>query len=210
MKRISKRVLFWLGAHAIVGSLSLINFCWTHRVWSVTEWRVYQAMSLECHPAWRDFHFGRVRAGDSVEEVIALTRPVRVERDSRWIVLKYHRDGLCFTGLTAMAYDGQMVGAYAWSCTWTRQFFDTMSEQQRAEFSGKHHDQPARIENAIFVRRRIFFRTAIVELGCYPRHVHFRLATPEHSSRIIDLRRTWRKFRTFQLTAIDSECGNYP
>jgi hypothetical protein len=116
------------------------------------EWWVYQAMNWECHPVWRDFHYGRIRAGDPVEEVIAQSEPVRVERNGRWVVLKYHGGGLCFTGLTAVAYDGQMVGAYAWSCTWTRQFFDIMFEEQRAEFFEGHYDQPARLGNAIFVR----------------------------------------------------------
>jgi hypothetical protein len=109
-------------------------------------------MEQECHPAWRDFHFGRVRAGDPVEEVIARTEPVQVERIGRWVVLRYNRGGLSFTGLTAVAYDGQMVGAYAWSCTWVRQFFDIMSPEQRTEFFRDYYDQPARVGDAIVVQ----------------------------------------------------------
>src|SRR4051812_33201664 len=152
MKRVWKRWWFWLAACAVVSGLVLLAFCWTHRVWSVNEWRVYQAMDRECHPVWREFHYGRIQAGNSVEEVIARTEPARVERTGHWVVLKYHDNGLCFTGLTAVAYDGQMVGAYAWSCTWVRQFFDSMLEEQRTEFFGRHYDQPARMGNAIIVQ----------------------------------------------------------
>jgi hypothetical protein len=152
MKRIWKRWWFWATAPVAVGGLVLLVFCWTHRVWTVNEWRVYQAMDCECHPVWRDFHYGRIRGGDPVEEVIARSEPVRVERTDRWVVLKYHGGGLCFTGLTAVAYDGRIVGAYAWSCTWLRQFFDIMSEEQRVEFFGAHYDQPTRVGNAIIVR----------------------------------------------------------
>jgi hypothetical protein len=45
-----------------------------------------------------------------------------------------------------------MVVAYAWSCAWTRQFFDIMSEEQRQEFCTKHAGQPARVGGAISVR----------------------------------------------------------
>jgi len=152
MKRVWKHWWFWLVTPLVIGGLLLVTLCWTLRVWSVNEWRVYHAMDRECHPAWRDFHYGRVQAGTPVEEVIGLTEPVHVERAGRWVVLKYHDGGLCYTGLTAAAYDGHMVGAYAWSCTWVRQFFDIMSGEQRAEFFAKYYDQPARVGNAIIVR----------------------------------------------------------
>src|SRR5205807_1872200 len=101
------------------------------------------AMDLECHPVWRDYHNGRIRAGDSVEKIIAETEPIQVDQDNRWVVLNYQGIGY-YTGITAIAYDGQMVAAYAWSCAWTRQFFDVMSEVERAEFPAKFYGQPAR------------------------------------------------------------------
>ncbi len=42
----------------------------------------------------------------------------RIERSGPWLVLrnqKYHGDELQFTGLTALAYGGGMVGFYPWS-----------------------------------------------------------------------------------------------
>lgn len=155
MKRYWKRGWLWVASSVVVGGLTLFGFCWVHRVWSVNEWLVYRAMDRECHHAWQDFHYGRVQPGDPVEDVIARTEPVRVERIGRMIVLKYESNGssgLCFTSITAVAYDGQMVGAFAWSCRWKRQFFDTMSDGQRTEFSSERYDQPARMGNAILVR----------------------------------------------------------
>lgn len=106
-------------------------------------------MNRECHPAWKDYHFGRVQAGDTVENVIAQTEPLRVERNGKWVILKYQERG--FTGLTCAAYDERMVCAYAWSCCWMRQFFDVMSKEQREEFFKLRFDQPARVGGAVLV-----------------------------------------------------------
>src|SRR5439155_511175 len=71
MKRASKRWWTWVGGVVLGAGVALLALGGWYRVWSLDGWRVYQAMASECHPAWRDFHFGRVRAGDPVEEVIA-------------------------------------------------------------------------------------------------------------------------------------------
>src|SRR5262245_34947258 len=135
MKAMLKRWWFWLTASLVFGGLLLLVYCWTHRVWSINEWRVYQAMDAECHPVWRELHFGLIRAGDPVNEVIARTKPIRVKRAGEWVVLRYQEypGGLCFTGVTVVAYEGRLIGAYAWSCTWVREFFDVMSEERRTE-----------------------------------------------------------------------------
>jgi hypothetical protein len=151
MRRFWKRSWFWAGSVAGIAALSIVAFCWSHRAWSINEWRVYEAMEHECHPAWKDFHYERIRSGDPVESVIARTEPVRVHRTGRWVILNY-QGGFYFTGLTAAAYDGRMVSAYAWSCTWERQFFDIMSQEQRAEFFERQWEQPARVGKQIVVR----------------------------------------------------------
>jgi hypothetical protein len=156
MKRVWKRRCFWLAGVAFAGGLAVVALCWWYRVWSLDGWRVYQAMSHECHPAWRDFHLGRVRAGDPVEAVIAKTEPTAVERKGRWVVLSYHKggagEGIHFTGMTAAAYDARMVCAFAHSCTWTRLFFDDLSDEQSQEFLGRPRDDPLRWGIAVVVR----------------------------------------------------------
>jgi hypothetical protein len=153
MKWVWKRWWCWLALSAVGGGLALLAFCWTHRVWSLNEWRVYQAMDAHCHPVWRELHFGRIRAGDPVDEVIAGTKPIRVKRAGGWVVLSYQEypGGLCFTGVTVAAYEGRLVCAYAWSSAWVRQFFDVMSEEQRAEFFREHYDQPVLRGGAIII-----------------------------------------------------------
>jgi hypothetical protein len=146
------RTWLWLTVPFVIAGIWLLGFCQSHRVWSLNEWQVYQAMEQECHPVWRDFHYGHIQAGDSVEEIIVRTQPLQIERTGPWVILKYHPEGMCFTGLTAAAYDGRMVGAYAWRCTWIRQFFDIMSPEQRAEFFEKYYDQLAWMKNRIVVR----------------------------------------------------------
>ena len=153
MRQLRKRWWFWLTGAVVTGCLAVVTLCLSYRVWSFDGFRVYQAMANECHPAWRDFHSGRVRAGDPVEEVIARTQPVAVERKARWMVLTYDGGGgLCFTGLTAAAYDGRMVCAYAYSCTWVRLFFDELTDEQSREFLGSPRDDPRRFGIAVVVR----------------------------------------------------------
>ncbi|HEY7426744.1 MAG TPA: hypothetical protein VH682_21085 [Gemmataceae bacterium] len=155
MKRPSKSWWFWTTVSVAVCCLGILACCWYWHVWSLKELRVYRAMAQECHPVWHELHFSRIRAGDPVEAVISSTKPVWVKRTGEWVVLKYeeeHPGALCFTGVTVVAYDGRLVGAYAWSCTWVRQFFDVMSDEQRIEFFRDHYDQPARVGNAMVVR----------------------------------------------------------
>jgi hypothetical protein len=146
MRQLAKHCWFWLTGIVVAGGLAVLAFCWSHRVWSFDGWRAYQGMEAECHPAWRDFHYGRVRAGDPVEEVIARTHPVSVTRQGRWVGLSYqdNKGGLCFGGMTATAYDGRMVCAYAYSCTWFRLFFDELSHEQYRELLGEPPGKPLR------------------------------------------------------------------
>jgi hypothetical protein len=110
-------------------------------VYSMDGLQVYGAMGRECHPVWEDYNFRRIRAGDDVEVVIARTNPITLERKGRWLVLGYQTSGY-FTGITAVAYDGKMVFACAWSCSWTRLFFDELTEEQSLEFLGRSKKDP--------------------------------------------------------------------
>jgi len=114
-----------------------------YHVYSWNGCQVYRAMQKECHPVWEDYNFGGVRAGDDVEQVIARTNPVIVERKGRWVELKYQSSGH-FTGVSAAAYDGKMVYAVAWSCTWVRVFFDELTNEQSLEYLGHTRIDPRR------------------------------------------------------------------
>ena len=135
---------------AVIGIplLVAVAACWWHNTWGVDAVRVYVAMGRECHPVWRDYHFGRVAAGEDVEAVIARTTPSKVVRKGRYTFLSY-RDAdepgaIHFTGISATAHDGKMVCAAAWSCTWTRVFFDEMTDEQSAELGMKPRSDPER------------------------------------------------------------------
>lgn len=96
------------------------------RVWGWRDLRAYQGMSRECHPVWRDLNSGHIAAGQDVEEAIATTRPVSVERYGPFVRLNY-QEGMSFTGVTVTAKNGRLVEAAAWSCTWERVFFQQLS-----------------------------------------------------------------------------------
>lgn len=148
MRSIGRRWWSQLGAFLAVAVALFLACCWSYRIWSWKQFQVYQAMAHECDPVWRDLHYGRVQAGDPVEEVITHTHPSRIKRSGQWVVLEYQKEGLVFTGVRVVARDGRLVGAYAWSCTWRRQFFDTMSEEERAEFFHTLFEQAARVKGA--------------------------------------------------------------
>src|SRR5262245_27403356 len=138
MKHVFGSWWFKLGGLITAGLIGLLACCMSYRVWSLGEVTVYQAMAQECHPGGRGRHFGRIRGGDPVEEVIARTQPPQVKRAGDWSWLYYKKrvpGQLCFTGLTVGAYEGRLVCAFAWSDTWLYQFFDVMTEEQRAEFA---------------------------------------------------------------------------
>jgi hypothetical protein len=83
-------------------------------------------MSQECHPVWRELHWGRIYAGQNVEEVIAATKPVSTERYGEFVQLNY-QDGLCFSGVVITAKNGRVASATASSCTWSRDFFNQLT-----------------------------------------------------------------------------------
>ena len=129
MRRAWRRWLIGLTVLAALAGNAVVVFCWRHNVWSLDAWTAYQGMDHERHPDWREYHFGRVKAGDPVDDVLARTRPDEVERRGRWTFLKYR-------GMGAAAYDGRMVWAMAMSCCWTRIFFDELTDAQCRERLG--------------------------------------------------------------------------
>lgn len=91
-------------------------------------------MRRECHPVWEDLHWGRVHSGQDVDEVIAATKPVRVERYGEFVRLSYH-EAISYTGVTIIAKNGRLAIATSWSCTWHRVFFDESTPEDRRALS---------------------------------------------------------------------------
>jgi hypothetical protein len=125
--------------------VGLISCAWYFRIWSWRDLQVYQMMSQECHPVWRDLYWGRIHSGQNVEDVIEATQPVRVERYGEFVRLNY-QESLSFTGVTIMAKNGRLASASAWSCTWNRVFFDELTQEDWKAYSDAYeaHWQPIR------------------------------------------------------------------
>jgi hypothetical protein len=147
MRRLITRRWSWLDAILVGLIVSLLGFGWWHNVWSRDEWFVYQCMSDECHPVWQELQFGRIAAGNDVDEVIARTNPSIVERDGNTVRLTYylnfasHSDTVHLTGILIEARRGKLVAAYAWSCNWARQFFDEVGMEDNF-FAFSHRRLP--------------------------------------------------------------------
>jgi hypothetical protein len=121
----------WVKAGAgilLLALFALLATTWHFRVWSWGDFQIYQSMSRECHPVWKDLHWGRIYPGQDIEEVIASTKPVRVGRYGQFVCLDYQEGGLCFTGVTIMGKNGRAASASAWSCTWNRSFFAELTQ----------------------------------------------------------------------------------
>jgi hypothetical protein len=131
---------------AIVTALmiGILVCCWQYKIWSIDDGLAYYGMNRECHPVWRELYWGRIREGQAIEEVIALTNPTTVYRFDDYVDLFYEKhptsDGLPFVGLTIIAHEGCLVVAQAHGCTWRHKFFgnwsdndwDTYTKQYRA------------------------------------------------------------------------------
>ena len=128
----------------VIAALILAFVGRQYHVYSWRGWQVYRAMGRECHPVWPEYNFRRIRAGDNLDDVIAKTNPVTMERDGRWVTLGFQTNGH-FTGISATAFDGKMVFACAWSCSWVRLFFDELSEEQSLEYLGRSKSDPRRL-----------------------------------------------------------------
>src|SRR4051812_44134162 len=63
----------------VFGSALLLASLHFH-IYSMRGWQMYGAMGRECHPVWEDFNFRRICAGDDVDDVIARTNPITLER----------------------------------------------------------------------------------------------------------------------------------
>jgi hypothetical protein len=102
---------------------------WHFHIWSWRDYEIYHAMSVECHPVWRDLHWGRVTLGQDVEEAIGATKPLRVERYGKFVSLGYEGGrGLPFTRVGIIAKDGKLAYGFAGSCAWNRTFFSQMTK----------------------------------------------------------------------------------
>jgi hypothetical protein len=130
MRSLWGRHWFRLGvAEAVLLAAVLLGSATYFGIWSWRDWQVYGAMSRECHPVWRDLYWGRIQPGQPVDAVIAQTKPLRVFQFANFTELSY-QEGLCFTGVTIFARDGKLVAASAWSCTWERPFFGSLSQDE--------------------------------------------------------------------------------
>jgi hypothetical protein len=124
----------------VVAGVALITFpygAWHFGNRMYRDRQIYAAMSRECHPIWQELYSGRIHAGQSVDEVIALTRPIRVDMFENYAVLNYQHSGdggLCFSGVTIVARDRNLISGEAWSCTWNRPFFKQWSPGEEGAF----------------------------------------------------------------------------
>lgn len=125
----TKRVaLVTLGVLTLSGGLTL------HRNWRdvdryLARQRRYLHFSNGPDGLYKDLYGGRIKAGDSVDELIATHPPKDVIRTDRYTVVLY---GGCFEGVTVVAKDGRLASAAIGSCTFGDVFFNTLTPDEEA------------------------------------------------------------------------------
>jgi hypothetical protein len=117
---------------AVSAVVLLLGACWFFGVWRPRDITGYLIMSRECHPVWKDLALRRMRAGHSLENLIARTAPARVERFGRYAMVNY-QSGLALTGVTVVARDGRLVSGEAWSCTFHHTFFNSLGDVEAVQ-----------------------------------------------------------------------------
>jgi hypothetical protein len=136
-------------ARAIVASLVvLLLYGLAHTwhacilMWRATRGTAYEPTALRwmlrCHgsPIERDLAAGRIRPGDSVEELVARRPPERMETYGPYQVLCYFPPLSFGGGPVVWAKDGRVAGALSSDCTWHLEFFDTLTEAEHKEAYG--------------------------------------------------------------------------
>lgn len=129
----------------IAFTVAMVIACNYFRIRSTRDLAAYVGMSHECHPVWKELAFHRVRLGQPVEDVIAHTKPISIDRHGRFIELGY-QEGFSFTGLQIIAMDGKLVRACAGSCTWDYTFFDAMNETDWTTYSSSREHNLRTVE----------------------------------------------------------------
>ncbi|MBI1367498.1 MAG: hypothetical protein GC162_02470 [Planctomycetes bacterium] len=140
MPFLKKRWVRWFATAAGLICIAGLVAAWHLRIWSWHDYRVYRAMGRECPAVWRDLHAGRIVAGQSLDEVIAATHPIRIDRFGPFAQLEY-QPRTNFTGVAITAMNDRIVSAAAYSCTWQWTFFDTLTADDHARL-----DTDARVD----------------------------------------------------------------
>lgn len=121
-------------------------------------------MARDCHPVWKEFAWRRFGKGDSVEEFLRRFPPSQREDSGRQGTYHYHKDGgkgMRFTGVTVSSWDGHLIRAQAWSCTWQFTFFETgdaelVAKEKEKAVAQAHQDSqagPMRLRPAVGMER---------------------------------------------------------
>jgi hypothetical protein len=109
--------------------------------WGKTAYRNYQIAQQLRYPVALDLWCGRIAGGDTIERVIARSRPHRVTKLGPFVQLFYYPGGppragsISLAGTCVVAKDGKLVAAGSWACTFQHTHFDVTSGSDQAEFA---------------------------------------------------------------------------
>jgi hypothetical protein len=123
-----------------LGVAALIAACFHWRVWSYGDLSLYLRLKYHSRVAqalWR----GDVRPGDRLEQVIAMSRPNRVDALGPFLEIDYYPTGdprpdcINLEGTALIAKEGRLIAAGSYGCTFQRQYFDIFTPDERALYA---------------------------------------------------------------------------
>ncbi len=140
MKRqVSDRWLFLYVCGVVVIGVGILLARWHSQIWNQQDEFQYDAICNH-YRIGKDLWFGRIAAGQDVEELIARSDPHRIHRFEEWVEVTYAPGGpttepvLLFERITVRALRGKLVSAQITSCQWHRTFFSTISRMEEEDY----------------------------------------------------------------------------
>jgi hypothetical protein len=113
-------------------SIFMLSCCIYFRVSSINDVIAYYCMSNEFPDVWKDLALGKVHAGQTLQEIEALNPPLEIRTYGKYSTLSY-TTGFSFNGIGITLKDGIACSAGAGSCTWSYEFFNTLTQSDISE-----------------------------------------------------------------------------
>ena len=134
-KNAIKATLAIFGVIAILISFSSVYF----RIYSFNDVIAFYCMSNEFPDVWKDLAFGKIHAGQTLQEIEDVNPPLEVRTFGKYSTVSYSTD-FSFNGIEITLRDGIACSAGAGSCTWSYEFFNTLSKQDLDEMRQEQKD----------------------------------------------------------------------
>ncbi len=138
MKWFPKKLWLRIICYILISLFVVVGFVsWYFGIHSEKDVIAYIGMHLECNSVWKDLALRRIYAGQTLENVYKVKKPISIKHWKSYTFLYYNEPG-AFTGITIVARDKKLIFAGARSCAWKHDFFSTISKEKLMGIYNSH------------------------------------------------------------------------